>query len=382
MKIEREKAIRFSMLVTVLVIVSLSVVLGVLLGSEGKLKAGFRSPRITPTASALPSATTAQVKVTPAPTPIQVQVQRDYPPNAVDVRADGKLLYTAVNARAARKALEQYLAETAGLNLAENERLLRAGFDQTLTLEEPSGDGELLQVEEAVNTLKADEGLLPISRTVVRCVIDRGEIQTVTRENPLLAAGSRIYRSIGVSSFILSYYETTYRGQAAFSEVKTNEFAVGQGKADQVIEDGSLILAAASAEAGPAAAPIEGFAPQWPVAGTVETSFGMVDGLPHYGIDIAAENGARAASPAEGVIVYCGPRGQLGLVIDVLHDETGCLSRIIGCERAMVELYQRVRKGEPVGVLPQSPSGNRAVLRYELLVNGLPVNPEKYLPKK
>jgi hypothetical protein len=176
MKIEREKAIRFSMLVTVLVIVSLSVVLGVLLGSEGKLKAGFRSPRITPTASALPSATTAQVKVTPAPTPIQVQVQRDYPPNAVDVRADGKLLYTAVNARAARKALEQYLAETAGLNLAENERLLRAGFDQTLTLEEPSGDGELLQVEEAVNTLKADEGLLPISRTVVRCVIDRGEI--------------------------------------------------------------------------------------------------------------------------------------------------------------------------------------------------------------
>ena len=48
----------------------------------------------------------------------------------------------------------------------------------------------------------------------------------------------------------------------------------------------------------------------------------------------------------------------------------------------MVELYQRVRKGEPVGVLPQSPSGNRAMLRYELLVNGLPVNPEKYLPKK
>ena len=155
MKIEREKAIRFGMLVTVLVIVFLSVVLGLLLRSEGKLQAGFRSPRITPTATARPSATTAQVKVTPAPTPIQVQVQRDYPPNAVDVRADGKLLYTAVNARAARKALEQYLAETAGLNLGENERLLRAGFDQTLTLEEPSGDGELLQVEEAVNTLKA-----------------------------------------------------------------------------------------------------------------------------------------------------------------------------------------------------------------------------------
>lgn len=381
MKIERENAIRFGALVATLVIVFMSLVLGLLLRSEGRLKAGLFLPRITPTASVLPSPTTAQVRVTPAPTPIQVQIQREYPPGAVDVRADGKLLYTAENAKAAREALAQYLSETAGLGLEKNERLLRAGFDQTLTLEEPSGDGELLQAEEAVNTLKADEGLLPISRTVVRCVIDRGEIQTLSRENPLLAEGSRIYRSIGVSAFTLSYFETTYRGQAAFSEVKTNEFAVGQGKADQIIEDGTLRLQDASAEAGPAAAPIEGFSPQWPVAGPVETSFGLVDGLPHYGVDISASGAARVAAPAEGVIVYCGPRGALGLVIDILHDETGCLSRIIGCERTTVELYQRVRKGEAVGVLPETSGSSRTILRYELLINGLPVNPEKYLPQ-
>jgi len=382
MKIRRENAIRYGMLAAVLVIGLLSLILALLLGGEGWLRLGFLQPRITPTPAARPAATAAQVRVTPAPTPIQVKVRRNYPRRAVDVRADGRLLFTAENPQAAREALERYLREIASLELAKNERLLRAAIDQTITLEEPCGDGELLQVEEAVHTLRADEGLLPVSRTVVRCVIERGRVQTQVRENPLLAEGSRIYRSLGVDPFVLSYFETIYRGQAAFSEVRTNEFAVGQGKADQVIENGALALGPASAQAGPAAVIVEGFSPQWPVAGTVETSFGLVDGLPHYGVDIAAQSIARVAAPAEGVVVFCGQRGQLGLVIDILHDETGCMSRIIGCERPLVELYQRVRKGEQVGVLPEPVGKGTVLLRYELLVGGLPVNPEKYLPRK
>ena len=382
MKWERDKLIRYSALALVLVVTMLSLLLWLLLRGDGRLEAGLGMPRTSPTAPPTPTATPAQLRVTPVPTPIRVQVQREYPPDALDLVADGRVLFTVRNAEDGRLAVERYLQESAQLGLGDDQRLIRAGFDQKLSLESPSGRGELLNLEEAVNTLKADESLLPIVRTVVRCVIERGQVETINQENVRLTAGSRIYRNMGVYPYTLSYYETVYRGQAAFSEAKTNEFVVGQGKVDQLVEDGGWVKEAASPEAGPEALPVSGFAPMWPVEGTISTSFGMTDRGMCYGTEISTESVTRVMAPEGGVVVYCGDRGELGLVIDILHDETGCLSRIIGCQRPLVELYQRVKKGEQVAVLPEPKGDTRlVVLRYELLINGLPENPEKYLPK-
>ena len=382
MKWERDKLIRYSALALVLVVTMLSLLLWLLLRGDGRLEAGLGMPRTSPTAPPTPTATPAQLRVTPVPTPIRVQVQREYPPDALDLVADGRVLFTVRNAEDGRLAVERYLQESAQLGLGDDQRLIRAGFDQKLSLESPSGRGELLNLEEAVNTLKADESLLPIVRTVVRCVIERGQVETINQENVRLTAGSRIYRNMGVYPYTLSYYETVYRGQAAFSEAKTNEFVVGQGKVDQLVEDGGWVKEAASPGAGPEALPVSGFAPMWPVEGTISTSFGMTDRGMCYGTEISTESVTRVMAPEGGVVVYCGDRGALGLVIDILHDETGCLSRIIGCQRPLVELYQRVKKGEQVAVLPEPKGDTRlVVLRYELLINGLPENPEKYLPK-
>ena len=233
MKPEREKWMRSGALLLTLVIVLLSLVLWLLMGGHGRLEAGFSLPRSTPTAEvSLTTPTPAQLKITPPPTPILVQVIRNYPPEAVDLVADGKVLFTVETESAAREILDRYLSESAAWGLQPNERLIKAGFDQQLTLEEPSGQGELLSVDEAVNTLKADDSLLPVVRTVVRCVVEPGELDTEVRENAALPKGSRIYREWGVYPYILSYYETVYRGQAAFSEVKTNEFAVGPGRVE------------------------------------------------------------------------------------------------------------------------------------------------------
>ena len=382
MKWERDKLIRYSALALVLVVTMLSLLLWLLLRGDGRLEAGLGMPRTSPTAPPTPTATPAQLRVTPVPTPIRVQVQREYPPDALDLVADGRVLFTVRNAEDGRLAVERYLQESAQLGLGDDQRLIRAGFDQKLSLESPSGRGELLNLEEAVNTLKADESLLPIVRTVVRCVIERGQVETINQENVRLTAGSRIYRNMGVYPYTLSYYETVDRGEAAFSEAKTNEFVVGQGKVDQLVEDGGWVKEAASPGAGPEALPVSGFAPMWPVEGTVSTCFGMTDRGMCYGTEISTESVSRVMAPEGGVVVYCGDRGELGLVIDILHDETGCLSRIIGCQRPLVELYQRVKKGEQVAVLPEPKGDTRlVVLRYELLINGLPENPEKYLPK-
>ncbi len=382
MKLKREQLIRYGALAVSLVVALLGLILFLLLRGEGRLEAGFALPRVTPTAMATPTVTPARLQVTAPPTPRLVQVQRDYPPGAMDLVADGRVLFTVENAEDGREAVELYLSESADQGLGPDERLIRAGFDQKLSLEEPSGEGKLLKFEEAVNTLKADESLLPTLRTVARCVIDRGTVETVTRENGKLLRGSRIYRNMGVYPYSLSYYETTFRGQAAFSEVKTSEFSLGPGKMDRVVENGTCDVGAASPQAGPEAVEIQGFQPQWPVAGTVSGSFGMTSEGMCYGVEIAADSSAWVVAPAEGVVVYCAERGKLGLVIDVLHDETGCLSRIMGCQKPLVELHQRVKKGEQLGTLPEPVTGKLVTVRYELLVDGLPVNPEKYLPQK
>ena len=381
MKWERDKLIRYGAMAPVLLVAVLSLLFWLLLRGDGRLEAGFRLPRTSPTAPATPTATPAQLRVTPLPTPIRVQVQREYPPEALDLVADGRVLFTVLNAEEGQLAVERYLSQSALLGLGNDQRLIRAGFEQKLTLESPSGKGELLNLDEAVNTLKADESLLPIVRIVDRCVIERGEIGTLLQENVRLTAGSRIYRTMGVYPYTLTYYETTYRGQAAFSEVKTNEFVVGQGKADKVVEDGGWVREAASPEAGPEALPLGGLSLMWPTEGTVTGSFGMTDEGMRYGAEITAESVSRVMAPEGGVVIYCGNRGNMGLVIDILHDESGCVSRIVGCQRALVELYQRVKKGEQVAVLPEPVTGHLVTIRYELIVNGLPENPEKYLPK-
>ena len=383
MKPEREKWMRSGALLLTLVIVLLSLVLWLLMGGHGRLEAGFSLPRSTPTAEvSLTTPTPAQLKITPPPTPILVQVIRNYPPEAVDLVADGKVLFTVETESAAREILDRYLSESAAWGLQPNERLIKAGFDQQLTLEEPSGQGELLSVDEAVNTLKADDSLLPVVRTVVRCVVEPGELDTEVRENAALPKGSRIYREWGVYPYILSYYETVYRGQAAFSEVKTNEFAVGPGRVDRIIEDGGRTMERSSPSAGAAAVAMEGVAFLWPADGAVTGSYGEEEGTMRYGVEIAAASASWIKAPEEGVVVYCARRGDMGLVIDILHDETGALSRIIGCDRSLVELYQRVRRGEQIGVMPESADSPTGSIRYELLFNGVPVNPEKYLPKR
>ena len=206
MKLERGKWMRYGALTLTLLIVLLSLVLWFLMRDEGQLEAGFGLPRVSPTPQTTATPTPAELKVTPAPTPVLVQVDRHYPPGAVDLVADGTVLFTVESEAAGQEALERYLTENAGQGLQANERLIRAAFDQKLTLEEPSGKGEFYTVDEAVNTLKADEGLLPIVRTVVRCVIERGELETVTKENTALLRGSRIYRVYGVYPYILSHF--------------------------------------------------------------------------------------------------------------------------------------------------------------------------------
>ncbi|MBQ7278100.1 MAG: M23 family metallopeptidase [Clostridia bacterium] len=342
-------------------------------GREHRLALGILQ---TPGPTPAPTGAPRELSVTPVPAAVNVEIRGDYPPEAVDLVADGRVLFTLPSRQAAREVLEQYLNTVAAQELGANESLMRASFEQTLVLTAPEGKGELLSQEAALSTLLVDQTILPVSRRVNRCDILSQAPETTVTEAPLLPLGSRLYRTYAHSGHTLVYSEILYRGQAAYTQDSMGEHPFGPGTIPLTVEEGTYILEEASAEAGPQVPAPEGFSPLWPVKGQVVGHFGMEGYTLCYGVTLDAEGNQRAMAPEGGVIIYCGQRGNMGLVVDILHDDGRCISRIIGLERLDVELYQRIGRGEPLG----STAPGSSPVTYALTIDGYPVNPEHYLP--
>jgi murein DD-endopeptidase MepM/ murein hydrolase activator NlpD len=95
----------------------------------------------------------------------------------------------------------------------------------------------------------------------------------------------------------------------------------------------------------------------WPAAGPVSGVYGsqrILNGVPrapHYGVDVAAPEGAPVRAPADGLVTFADPDLLLTggtLVIDHGH---GLSSTFIHLSRIDVELGEEVRQGEPVGAV-------------------------------
>ncbi|HPU35892.1 MAG TPA: M23 family metallopeptidase [Bacillota bacterium] len=86
----------------------------------------------------------------------------------------------------------------------------------------------------------------------------------------------------------------------------------------------------------------------WPLVGAITSNFGMRDGRPHEGIDIAAEEGTPIRAAASGRVVFAGPRGTYGLTVIIDHGN-GFRTLYAHCSRIMVEAGDAVG-GEQAGV--------------------------------
>jgi murein DD-endopeptidase MepM/ murein hydrolase activator NlpD len=95
----------------------------------------------------------------------------------------------------------------------------------------------------------------------------------------------------------------------------------------------------------------------WPAAGPVSGVYGsqrILNGVPrapHYGVDLAAPEGAPVRAPADGLVTFADPDLLLTggtLVIDHGH---GLSSTFIHLSRIDVELGEEVRQGEPIGAV-------------------------------
>ncbi len=122
----------------------------------------------------------------------------------------------------------------------------------------------------------------------------------------------------------------------------------------------------------------------WPVRGWITSPFGNrtspFSGILkfHEGLDIAAQTGTPVMAPADGVVVKAGFSTGYGNMVEISHGY-GIKTIFAHKSRLNVKAGQRVRRGDVISYVGDSGSSTGPHLHYEVRLNGLPVNPTKYM---
>jgi murein DD-endopeptidase MepM/ murein hydrolase activator NlpD len=122
----------------------------------------------------------------------------------------------------------------------------------------------------------------------------------------------------------------------------------------------------------------------WPAQGWVTSGFGFrsnpFTGLNqmHEGLDISNRIGTPVIAPADGIITDTGQDYSHGNVIVISHG-FGMTSRYNHLNKFFVKPGQKVKRGDKIAEIGNTGKSTGPHLHYEVRVNGIPVNPVRYL---
>ena len=128
-----------------------------------------------------------------------------------------------------------------------------------------------------------------------------------------------------------------------------------------------------------------GFAYAPPVTGQLSSGFGLrTDPLAggsrfHYGLDIAAEEGAVVSAFADGTVTAVGESSDLGHYVTVSHPN-GYTTLYAHCTRITVSTGQQVSCGDPIAEVGETGRATGPHLHFELHCGSTYLNPIYYVP--
>ena len=123
---------------------------------------------------------------------------------------------------------------------------------------------------------------------------------------------------------------------------------------------------------------------RWPVRGWVTSEFGLrvspFSGEKefHKGMDIATKIGQPIQAPADGVVAEVDYTSDLGRTITIDHGY-GVMTQYAHLSKTLVRPGAAVRKGDRIGAVGSTGRSTGPHLHYTVMLNGVPVNPRKYL---
>jgi murein DD-endopeptidase MepM/ murein hydrolase activator NlpD len=140
------------------------------------------------------------------------------------------------------------------------------------------------------------------------------------------------------------------------------------------LEDQQNILAST-----PAIRPISGSVKSWVTSrfGYRKSPFTGRREL-HKGLDIASRQGTPILATADGVITFAGKKGLLGQTIVIDHGH-GMKTRYGHNHKLLKKRGDKVKRWEPIALMGSTGRSTGPHTHYEVHLNGIPVNPEKYI---
>lgn len=115
-----------------------------------------------------------------------------------------------------------------------------------------------------------------------------------------------------------------------------------------------------------------------PTRGRLSSRYGMRGGRMHYGIDIAAPAGTAIKAADGGKVTYAGWKGSYGYLVEIDH-ENGYVTRYAHCSKIEVKVGSRVYKGQIIARVGSTGRSTGSHLHFEVLKNGVHVNPYGYV---
>jgi murein DD-endopeptidase MepM/ murein hydrolase activator NlpD len=98
----------------------------------------------------------------------------------------------------------------------------------------------------------------------------------------------------------------------------------------------------------------------------------------HSGMDIANREGEPVIATGDGVVTFAGKKGFLGKMLVIDHGH-GMVTRYGHLSEVRPKRGAAVKRGEVIGAIGATGRSTGPHLHYEVLLNGVPVNPERYI---
>ncbi|PLX70250.1 MAG: peptidase M23 [Denitrovibrio sp.] len=122
----------------------------------------------------------------------------------------------------------------------------------------------------------------------------------------------------------------------------------------------------------------------WPVKGWISSGFGYRVSpftgrrVFHEGLDIATKYNTQVKAAAKGVVVFSGRKAGYGKTIIVDHGY-GYITKYGHNNKLLVKAGDKISKGDLIAEVGSTGRSTWPHVHYEVLVNGIPVNPLKFI---
>lgn len=98
----------------------------------------------------------------------------------------------------------------------------------------------------------------------------------------------------------------------------------------------------------------------------------------HKALDIATQEGTPVVASADGIVTHAGSKGLLGKVIIIDHGH-GMVTRYGHLSKTEKRSGEAVKRGDVIGLVGTTGRTTGPHLHYEVHLNGMPVNPNRYI---